>query len=809
MTPLWAAALAAILIRPAAADMMMNHRPAVTKFTSEAEQDQDSGAYASPAEVNAMVEQAKQELRPIKGLDEALEKAKTLQIPREGLEVFIKRFVPARVKAQNIWDEFVKAHPEDKPPNIPDDATDRDLEAAIKTIMGAMHRDDPRAAAKMEAARGRLESAHKEFMDTGGALSNLYMKSDPGMRFLMIDKAGHDDDYLRSHPDDPDAWQYVARQKLLNGDKAGGLAAAQRAVELGPGDAKSLALLSSAYFDAKKYNAALSAARAALSLDPNNATANAVVKLARDPSSASVATPASAPADGDLGGVPVMPLSEAMTTTMSPAQQQSLQLARDAEKALSLGDMQAAERAAARAVELSPDYAHGFGLLGFAQAKQSKLEEALQASARGLKLNGADRMSHDARLLALNKAGRYQEALVAGSAALEADGDSAFARYMNAVARNGLGDRTGALEELRQAGAVDARYRELYDAAKQLSQDGDMSLLFTDVGPRLAPAKPAGGGLGRTYALIGGAAAGGLLLGFGLLGLARRKREGGGTMADLAPAPMDRLLGGQFQITRRVGQGGMGTVFEGTDVKLQRRVAIKRMRDELRFDESLRRRFVTEAKLVASLSHPNIVALYSIVDEGEELSLIFEYVQGRTLHDVIASKGRLSFAQALSTLRGVSDALAAAHARGIIHRDLKPANIMITAEGSPKVMDFGVARAAQDAVGRQSTGGTIVGTPAYMAPEQEQGAVRVESDVYALAVCLYEALSGALPWGGTSGGMLMAKINKAYTPISRLIGGLPPGLDAVFDRAFEPDPERRYHSVAELRAALEALPVAV
>ena len=150
-----------------------------------------------------------------------------------------------------------------------------------------------------------------------------------------------------------------------------------------------------------------------------------------------------------------------------------------------------------------------------------------------------------------------------------------------------------------------------------------------------------------------------------------------------------------------------------------------------------------------------------------------------------------------------------AHSRGIIHRDMKPSNVMVDGQGRVKVMDFGIARAAKDAMTRYSVTNTVVGTPPYMAPEQEQGQVRRESDVYALAVCAYEMLTGKLPFTGTGGGMMLNKINMSYVPPSRQKGGLPPALDAVFERAFQADPEKRHRTPGEFSASLAAaLPAA-
>jgi serine/threonine-protein kinase len=150
-------------------------------------------------------------------------------------------------------------------------------------------------------------------------------------------------------------------------------------------------------------------------------------------------------------------------------------------------------------------------------------------------------------------------------------------------------------------------------------------------------------------------------------------------------------------------------------------------------------------------------------------------------------------------------ALAFAHGQGVIHRDLKPTNVMVNDEGLIKVMDFGIARVAKDAVSRVSITNTILGTPPYMAPEQEQGVVRKEVDVYALAVCVYEMLCGRRAFSGSA--MLMNKIDMAYVPASQLAAGLPSGIDEVFKHALQPDPDRRFHTPIEFLDALKSLPL--
>ena len=178
---------------------------------------------------------------------------------------------------------------------------------------------------------------------------------------------------------------------------------------------------------------------------------------------------------------------------------------------------------------------------------------------------------------------------------------------------------------------------------------------------------------------------------------------------------------------------------------------------------------------------------------------MFEHVDGKTIHELVYGKGRLTLAETLPLLRGIAAALDAAHARGVIHRDLKPSNVMVDKEGRAKVMDFGIARAAKDALNKATMTNTVVGTPPYMAPEQEQGVVRRESDVYSLGVCLYEMLTGRLPFSTE-----LQKISLDFIAPSASLPELPPALDALLKDALQPDPANRLKSPREFLARLEA-----
>lgn len=261
-----------------------------------------------------------------------------------------------------------------------------------------------------------------------------------------------------------------------------------------------------------------------------------------------------------------------------------------------------------------------------------------------------------------------------------------------------------------------------------------------------------------------------------------------------------RILGGNFQVVREIGRGGMGVVYEAVDTTLQRKVAIKQMRDELCQGPGELEQFLAEARVVADLRHPNIVEIHGVLREGDRVFLVFEHVSGRVLGRLVEEE-RLALEPAKRVLGQAASALDYAHSRRVIHRDLKPSNIMIGEDGTVKIMDFGLAHRAKLSVARLSRA-QAQGTPAYMAPEQELGSVCRESDIYALGVCLYEMATGTLPFPGPN--FLAQKQELVYVRPSRA-ARLPAAFDAVIDRALQPEPSRRFHSAGELSAALAAV----
>ena len=242
----------------------------------------------------------------------------------------------------------------------------------------------------------------------------------------------------------------------------------------------------------------------------------------------------------------------------------------------------------------------------------------------------------------------------------------------------------------------------------------------------------------------------------------------------LARPPIGQLLDGRYRVESLIARGGMATVYLGTDTRLERTVALKIMHAELANDEDFVRRFVGEARSVAQLSHPNVVTVYDQGADGQILYLAMEYVPGRTLRDLLNSCGRLSPREALDIMAGVLGGLAAAHDAGIAHRDVKPENVLLNDSGAVKVADFGLARLLAGV--SQTKSGMIIGTAAYLAPEQVAGgAADARTDVYAAGVMLFELLTGRQPHtGDTPLAVAYKHVHEAVPPPSSAVPGFRP-----------------------------------
>jgi eukaryotic-like serine/threonine-protein kinase len=274
-----------------------------------------------------------------------------------------------------------------------------------------------------------------------------------------------------------------------------------------------------------------------------------------------------------------------------------------------------------------------------------------------------------------------------------------------------------------------------------------------------------------------------------------------------------RLLGGRYQVGELLGYGGMAEVHRGRDLRLGRDVAIKMLRTDLARDATFQERFRREAQNAAALNHPAIVAVY---DTGEEVSstgeklpfIVMEFVNGRTLKEVLAAEQRLQPRRALEIIADICAALEFSHRHGIIHRDIKPGNVMLTRNGQVKVMDFGIARALASGATTMTQTSAVIGTAQYLSPEQARGeAVDARSDVYAAGCVLFELLVGHPPFVGDSPvSVAYQHVREDPRPPSDINHEIPPDVDAIVLKALAKNPLNRYQSAQEMRAdALRAV----
>jgi serine/threonine protein kinase/uncharacterized protein YjdB len=264
---------------------------------------------------------------------------------------------------------------------------------------------------------------------------------------------------------------------------------------------------------------------------------------------------------------------------------------------------------------------------------------------------------------------------------------------------------------------------------------------------------------------------------------------------------------GEFEIGRELGRGGMAAVFLAHEISLNRKVAIKVMSPGLLMGEGMIDRFKREAITIAHLNHPNIVSVHSVRQADGLHFFVMRYIQGRPLEQVIEDAGRLPIPIVRSILCQVASALTYAHRSRVVHRDIKPANILIDEEGNAVVTDFGIAKVAESPT--QTHTGALVGTPAYMSPEQVSGAeVSGASDQYALGAVAYQMITGVPPFAGSTITVMQAHLQELPRPMRELSGECPPELESAILRMLAKDPDARWLSMAEAKAALGAVPLA-
>ena len=272
------------------------------------------------------------------------------------------------------------------------------------------------------------------------------------------------------------------------------------------------------------------------------------------------------------------------------------------------------------------------------------------------------------------------------------------------------------------------------------------------------------------------------------------------------------LIGGRYALGELLGRGGMAEVRKGTDTRLGRTVAVKRLRTDLASDATFQARFRREAQSAASLNHPAIVAVYDTGEvpatDGSGIAqpyIVMEYVAGRTLRDILREGRKILPERALEIASGVLSALDYSHRAGIIHRDIKPGNVMLTPAGDVKVMDFGIARAMSDSSSTMTQTAAVVGTAQYLSPEQARGEpVDSRSDVYSSGCLLYELLTGRPPFIGDSPvAVAYQHVREQPSPPSDHDTDLPPEVDAIVMKSLAKRVEDRYQSAAAMRGDIE------
>ena len=273
-----------------------------------------------------------------------------------------------------------------------------------------------------------------------------------------------------------------------------------------------------------------------------------------------------------------------------------------------------------------------------------------------------------------------------------------------------------------------------------------------------------------------------------------------------------------YTVLEKLGAGGMGEIYKAQDTRLNRFVAMKVMSTANAGDVERRRRFVQEAQAASALNHPNIITIHDVVSTDGLEFMVMEFVSGVTLDDLIPKHG-LNAQKSLDIAVQMADALQAAHAAGIVHRDLKPANVMVTGSGLVKILDFGIAKLTGPSPAVRNTDetlpidspmtveGSILGTVCYMSPEQAQAkAVDPRSDIFSFGLVLYEMLTGQRAFSGDSAlGTLSAILRDEAKPIGVLVQGVPPELEQIVHRAMRKEPDQRWQSMQEMRAALMPL----
>jgi len=566
-------------------------------------------------------------------------------------------------------------------------------------------------------------------------------------------------------------------------------------------------------------------ARRALAMNPNDRTAHALMRLAEGRVPPAAIHDARARLEVEVqreyhGMVTQLNQVEAKSQQPMPEPASALvgRQLRAAAGKIALKDYYGAIASADQVLAADPGNAAAYYYRAAAYNLIGRYERAVADASQALSIDPGETEARDARSFAFNHLGRCNDALADANHSLEINPQNSYAFANRGFAHEKLGDLEAMLQDLKKAAELNAQFDPVYrDAAAAYGVD-----LPVPGSAQSAPPPPAGLAPHQKQFLfiLLSSVAGGILIALGLLHVFGARWAGSAAPAAAGPAlpksargaRAGSAIGDSYAIGKPLGHGGMGVVYEAVDKTLGRKVAIKMLQDEFQLDARVREQFLDEARTVADLHHPNIVDIHAIVSDDRGLCLVFEFIAGSTVSELIARKGRLSLASAKVVMRPVCAALEFAHRRQVVHRDLKPDNIMVTEQGVIKVMDFGISRRLRDA--RQTAGGgrpgrdadvtdTVAGTPYYMAPEQEYGVVRPEADIFSLGACLYEMTTGRRPYPPPASHA--QKLAADYPKPSVREPSLPRSFDVLVDAALHPDPDRRIHTAADFWAMLDAV----
>ncbi len=649
----------------------------------------------------------------------------------------------------------------------------------LNNVIRTMSKDAPKAFAVQAAAQAAGLNNRAERWKEGRELADIAINYDPTDKDALISRSQASSalgDFARGYAD--------ADAVLRRTPDAGGAWTARAAASYGLGN----------------YLQAVEDARRALAADPNDKTAYALMKLSEGRTAiapkfenASLAQSV----EREYHGM-VQQLNQVESIRQAPPEHPAEKAVRrfieTAGSKLAVKDYHGAIGEADKALELEPDNSDALFYRAAAENLLGRYSDADRDASRGLSIAPSAAFLRDARSWAYIRMGRFADAVADANHSLEIDPKNPYAFANRGHANEGRGDYEAMAADLKTAAEINSQFEPDYrDSARRHGQN-PAQLTHNSAGQPLIeqiPSRARSFGVVLIFTL-----AGGLLIGFGLMhvnnGLRNDREKNSRPLSGIEQ---------HYELGKAIGTGGMGVVYEALDKRLKRQVAIKMLREEFLLDDAAKKSLIEEATMVAELHHPSIVDIHAIEQDERGLYLVFERLEGRTLDELITEQKLLPLTEVKRVLGPVCAALAYAHERGVVHRDLKPGNIMLLKDGGVKVLDFGISRHAALSGKAAVTTQSVVGTPHYMAPEQEYGVIRRENDVFALGAVLYEMITGVRPYDGTT----PAKLAKSYLRPSTRVNGLSPEVDALIDRSLEPDPDKRLATPADFWTALEAI----